>query len=75
MDANARGKLLRVTIRGNWRECIVQRIGGRPRSSARIRVESSMSALGQKRTCAVHQAMSALPPKADILMVPRTHSF
>jgi hypothetical protein len=25
-----------------------------------------MSALGQKRTRAVHQAMSALPPKADI---------
>jgi hypothetical protein len=25
-----------------------------------------MSALGQKQTCAVHQAMSALPPKADI---------
>jgi len=26
----------------------------------------SMSALGQKRTSPVHQAMSALPPKADI---------
>jgi hypothetical protein len=25
-----------------------------------------MSALGQKQTCAVHQPMSALPPKADI---------
>ena len=25
-----------------------------------------MSALGQKQTCAVHQAMSALLPKADI---------
>ena len=25
-----------------------------------------MSALGQKRTCAVQNAMSALPPKADI---------
>src|SRR5262245_6997879 len=24
-----------------------------------------MSALGQKQTCAVHQPMSALPPKAD----------
>jgi hypothetical protein len=26
-----------------------------------------MSALGQKRTCAVQNAMSALPPKADIV--------
>ena len=25
-----------------------------------------MSALGQKRTCAVHKPMSALPSKADI---------
>ena len=25
-----------------------------------------MSALGQKQTCAVQNAMSALPPKADI---------
>jgi hypothetical protein len=25
-----------------------------------------MSALGQKQTFALHQAMSALPPKADI---------
>ena len=25
-----------------------------------------MSALGQKRTCAVQKGMSALPPKADI---------
>ena len=25
-----------------------------------------MSALGQKRTCAVQNVMSALPPKADI---------
>ena len=25
-----------------------------------------MSASGQKRTCAVHKAMSALPPKADM---------
>ena len=25
-----------------------------------------MSALGQKRTCAVHKPMSALPPKADM---------
>ena len=25
-----------------------------------------MSALGQKRTCAVQNAMSALPPKADM---------
>ena len=25
-----------------------------------------MSALGQKRTCAVQKVMSALPPKADI---------
>jgi len=25
----------------------------------------SMSALGQKQTCALHQPMSALPPKAD----------
>ena len=25
-----------------------------------------MSALGQKRTCAVQQGMSALPPKADM---------
>ena len=45
-----RRKLLRVTIRGNWRECALQRIGGRPRSSAIIRVESPMSASGQKRT-------------------------
>src|SRR6516225_2513256 len=28
--------------------------------------ELRMSALGQKRTCAAHQAMSALPPKSDI---------
>ena len=28
--------------------------------------QALMSALGQKRTCAVHWAMSALPPKADI---------
>jgi hypothetical protein len=27
---------------------------------------SPMSALGQKQTCAVHQAMSALPEKADM---------
>jgi hypothetical protein len=27
----------RLTIRGNWRECALQRIGGRPRSSARTR--------------------------------------
>jgi hypothetical protein len=26
----------------------------------------NMSALGHKRTCAVHQAMSAFAPKADI---------
>jgi hypothetical protein len=26
-----------------------------------------MSALGQKQTCALQWAMSALPPKADIL--------
>jgi hypothetical protein len=26
----------------------------------------TMSALGQKQTCAVHQPMSALPPIADI---------
>jgi hypothetical protein len=29
-------------------------------------VQAAMSALGQKQTFAVHQAMSALPPKADI---------
>jgi hypothetical protein len=47
-----RRKLLRATIRGNWRKRALQRIGGRPRSSVRIRVESPMSALGQKQTCA-----------------------
>ena len=31
-----------------------------------------MSALGQKRTFAVHQPMSALPPKADIHVEPPT---
>ena len=30
-----------------------------------------MSALGQKQTCAVHQPMSALPPKADIIAIGR----
>jgi hypothetical protein len=29
-------------------------------------VSKPMSALGQKRTCAVQNGMSALPPKADI---------
>ena len=33
-----------------------------------------MSALGQKRTCAAQNAMSALPPKADILCVERNVS-
>jgi hypothetical protein len=28
--------------------------------------DRSMSALGQKQTCAVQEAMSALPPRADI---------
>ena len=61
-----RRKLLRATIHGNWRKRALQRIGGRPRSSARIRVESPMSALGQKRTYAVQKVMSALPPESDI---------
>src|SRR5262249_23344241 len=30
-----------------------------------------MSALGQKQTCAMHQPMSALPPKADMVRVTR----
>src|SRR5262249_60681803 len=29
-------------------------------------VQSGMSALGQKQTCAAHKLMSALPPKADM---------
>src|SRR6516225_1644602 len=33
-----------------------------------------MSALGQKQTCAVQEAMSALPPKADIASVRRMSS-
>src|SRR5262249_34395630 len=31
--------------------------------------DSLMSALGQKQTCALHQPMSALPPKLDICVV------
>ena len=31
------------------------------------------SALGQKQTCAVHNAMSALPPKADMGRVIRAN--
>jgi hypothetical protein len=58
-----RRKLLRVTIRRNWRKGPLQRIGGRPRSLARIRVESPMSALGQKPTFCDVQAMSSLPTK------------
>ena len=34
-----------------------------------------MSALGQKRTCAVQQAMSALPPKADMCSATRHVRF
>ena len=33
---------------------------------------SPMSALGQKRTCAVQNGMSALPPKADIGLLTRS---
>ena len=61
-----RRKLLRVTICGNWRKGPLQCIGDRPRSLARIRVELPMSALGQKPTFCDVQAMSALPPKAEI---------
>ena len=35
------------------------------------RVERPMSALGQKRTCAAHKRMSALPPKADMCTATR----
>src|SRR4029453_1505056 len=49
--------------RRNWRKGPLQRIGGRPRSLARIRVESPMSALGQKPTFCDVQAMSSLPTK------------
>jgi len=34
-----------------------------------------MSALGQERTCVVHQPMSALPPKADICGANRSVHF
>jgi len=34
--------------------------------NAAYQVEFAMSALGQKRTCAVQEGMSALPPKADV---------
>ena len=33
-----------------------------------VGLEKPMSALGQKRTCAVQKGMSALPPKADIVL-------
>jgi hypothetical protein len=35
-------------------------------AKADITVHIRMSALGQKRTCALQNGMSALPPKADI---------
>jgi len=31
-----------------------------------VSIEATMSALGQKQTCAVQKSMSALPPKADM---------
>ena len=34
-----------------------------------------MSALGQKRTCAVQKSMSALPPKADMCVATRDVRF
>ena len=34
-----------------------------------------MSALGQKQTCAVQKAMSALPPKADMCAATRDVRF
>ena len=34
-----------------------------------------MSALGQKRTCAVQKRMSALPPKADVRTWPALNSL
>ena len=34
-----------------------------------------MSALGQKQTCAVHNVMSALPPKADMCGAPEHVRF
>ena len=34
-----------------------------------------MSALGQKRTCAVQNVMSALPPKADVCSATRDVRF
>ena len=34
-----------------------------------------MSALGQKQTCAAHQVMSALPPKADMCSAIRDVRF
>ena len=34
-----------------------------------------MSALGQKQTCALHQPMSALPPKADMCSAARYVRF
>ena len=37
--------------------------------------QTSMSALGQKRTCAVHSRMSALPPKADMCGATRDVRF
>jgi hypothetical protein len=36
---------------------------------------SGMSALGQKQTCAAHQAMSALPPIADMCDAKRDVRF
>ena len=37
--------------------------------------DSAMSALGQKQTCAMQNAMSALPPKADMCGATRDVRF
>ena len=45
------------------------------RSVHALRGVEAMSALGQKRTCAVHHLMSALPPKADMCGATRDVRF
>ena len=39
------------------------------------KMQTRLSALGQKRTCAVQQLMSALPPKADMCSATRHVRF
>jgi hypothetical protein len=61
-----RRKLLRATIRGNWRKRALQRIGGRPRSTARIRVESPNVRFGSKDDVCVAKGHVRSTPESDI---------